>query len=176
MIVIYGPAGSGKSTQAELLASKLGRVALSVGQICREEFAEYTKDGSMVPVSELVKAVMRRVNEVGAEKVVLDGQPWDAADVTLMKKAGMIDAMEAVIVLDVSREECLKRLSQRGRSDDRMEVWNKKLTMFEQKICSFLTGVEAQKVPILHVDGSGDISGVGNLVESALRDLLPSLK
>lgn len=170
MIMIFGPAGAGKSTQAGLLAEKLGRRALSVGQICREEFHEYTKTAAMVPVPELVRAVMRRVNEIGEEKVVLDGQPWEVSDVSAMRESGMIDAIEVAVVLDVSREECLKRLADRGREDDKAENWNKKLAMYEQKIDTFLnaTGVE-----VVHVDGSGTISEVGNLVMSALRDHLP---
>ena len=167
MIMIFGPAGAGKSTQAGLLAEALGRTAMSVGQICREEFHEYTKTAAMVPVPELVKAIMRRVEKIGVDKVVLDGQPWEVSDVPAMKEAGMIDAIEIAVILDVPREECLKRLSQRGREDDNLANWNKKLDMYEQKIYTFL---EATGVKTVHVDGSGTISEVGNLVKSALRD------
>ncbi|MBR0403297.1 nucleoside monophosphate kinase [Candidatus Saccharibacteria bacterium] len=162
MIMIFGPAGAGKSTQAELLAEELGRKALSVGQICREEFVEYTRNGDMVPQGELAKAVMRRVKEVesGGHQVVLDGQPWGGDFVDDMKDAGMLQAIEIAIVLDVPKEECLRRLSARGRSDDREEVWNKKLNMFEQKIYTFLAGLEENGVVIKHVDGNGDINTV----------------
>ncbi len=169
MIMIFGPAGAGKSTQAKLLAEEIGGVALSVGQICREEFHEYTKTAAMVPVPELVKAVMRRVTAAGADKVVLDGQPWDASDVPAMREAGMIEAIAVAVVLEVPREECLKRLAARGREDDNLENWNKKLDMYEQKIYTFL---EATGVEVVRVDGSGTIVEVGNLVKSALRDRL----
>ncbi len=174
MIMIFGPAGSGKTTQGEMLAEKLGRKFLSVGQICREQFEEYTKDGSMVPVPALARAIMKEIHaaEADGSEVVLDGQPWGKDSIEVMNETGMMGAIEVAIVIDVPREECLKRLAMRGRSDDRMEVWNKKLNMFEQKIYSFLTGVEAAGVPILYVDGSGNINDVGNLVESALRGRL----
>ena len=169
MIMIFGPAGAGKSTQAKLLAEEIGGVALSVGQICREEFHEYTKTAAMVPVPELVGAVMRRVTAAGADKVVLDGQPWDVSDVPAMREAGMIEAIAVAVVLEVPREECLKRLAARGREDDNLENWNKKLDMYEQKIYTFL---EATGVEVVRVDGSGTIAEVGNLVKSALRDRL----
>lgn len=171
MIMIFGPAGAGKSTQAELLAEKLGRKALSVGQICREKFSEYTKSGDMVPQGELAKAVMEEVRAAEADgtRVVLDGQPWGGEFISDMKAAGMLQAIEAALVLDVPREECLKRLSSRGRSDDRGEVWNKKLDMYEQKIYTFLTGVEEQKIPVKHIDGIGSIEQV---IERLLKQLM----
>lgn len=165
MIMIFGPAGSGKTTQAELLAKKMGRVPLSVGGICREDFIEYTKNGDMVPIFELAAAVMRRVNAVGSEKVVLDGQPWEGEFVEVMNKSGMMAAIELAVVIDVPREECLKRLAARGRADDRQEVWNKKLNMFEQKIYTFLTGLESEDVLVKHVDGMGDIETISGRIE-----------
>lgn len=171
MIMIFGPAGSGKSTQAELLAKKLGRKALSVGQICREEFAEYTKNGDMVPQGELAKVVMRRVwGAIDDDfEVVLDGQPWEGDFISDMEKAGMLHAIEMVLVLDVPREECLRRLALRGRSDDREEVWHKKLDMFEQKIYTFLVGLEEQGVVVKYINGIGDIDQVSARCLMALK-------
>lgn len=166
MIMIFGPAGSGKTTQGEILAKKLGRKFLSVGQICREQFTEYTKDGSMVPVPELTDTVMAEVRaaEADGSKVVLDGQPWGDDSIEVMVKAGMMAAIEFAIVLDVPRAVSLGRLSLRGRSDDRTEVWNKKLDMFEQKIYTFLTGVESANVPVFHINGTGTIEEVSNRI------------
>ena len=166
MIMIFGPAGAGKSTQAELLARKLGRKALSVGQICREEFAAYTKNGDMVPQGELAKAVMRRVRAVEDDGygVVLDGQPWGGDFIADMKAAGMLAAIEVALVLDVPREECLRRLSSRGRADDWEEVWNKKLDMFEQKIYTFLAGLEKEGVAVKHIDGMGTVEEVSSRI------------
>lgn len=168
--MIFGPAGSGKSTQGELLAKRLSRKFLSVGQICREQFEEYTRDGSMVPVPVLAETVMKEIRaaEADGSKVVLDGQPWGEDSIEVMVKTGMMAAIEVALVLDVPREECLKRLGSRGRSDDREEVWNKKLDMFEQKIYTFLTGVEGQNVRVLHVDGVGSVEEVNERMAKAL--------
>ena len=171
MIMLFGPAGSGKTTQAELLAEKLGRTALSVGQICREQFTEYMKNGDMVPVPELAVAVMKEVRKVeaGGGKVVLDGQPWGTDSVPVMVETGMMGDIEVAVVLDVPREECLRRLGGRGRDDDREEVWAKKLDMFEQKIYSFLTGVEGKGVRVLHVDGTGGVDEVNLRIVEAVQ-------
>ncbi len=76
MIMIYGPAGSGKSTQGAILAEKINGKALSVGQICRDNFAEYTKTAAMVPEDELAIAVLKEVKE--AEDAVSSSFGWSA--------------------------------------------------------------------------------------------------
>lgn len=173
MITIYGPAGSGKSTQGELLAERLGRKALSVGQICREQFTEYTKNGDMVPEPELIRAVMKEVKAAEARNgagVVLDCQPWSEAATRMMKKIGMMQEIELALVLDVPRDECLRRLGARGRSDDRAEVWQKKLDMYEQKIYTFLAGLKEYGVPVEYVNGDDTIENVTrDLAALALR-------
>lgn len=166
MIMIYGPAGSGKSTQGELLASKIKGKALSVGQICREEFAEYTKTAAMVPEDELAKAVLKRVKKAEDDgfSVVLDGQPWsrDSEGSKILSKA-----TDGVIVIDVPREECLKRLSSRGRDDDKVSNWNKKLDMFETRMPEYEGMLKEQGTPVEHVDGVGSIEEVGERILSA---------
>jgi len=130
MIMIYGPAGSGKSTQGAILAEKVNGRALSVGQICRDNFAEYTKTAAMVPEDELAIAVLKEVKEAedAGYPVVLDGQPWSE-----MSGGSKIlsDKTNGVIIIDVPREESIKRLSSRGRDDDQLSNWNKKLDMYE---------------------------------------------
>lgn len=166
MIMIFGPAGAGKSTQAELLAAKMGRKALSVGQICREQFADYAKTGDMVPQSQLAKAVMSVVESVEAtgSAVVLDGQPWNGNFLADMQSAGMLQAIEIAFVLDVPRAECLARLAARGRSDDRTEVWHKKLDMYENQITTFLSGLQSRQILVTHIDGQGSVDKVNQRI------------
>lgn len=159
MIMIYGPAGSGKSTQGSILAEKISGKALSVGQICRDKFCEYTKTAAMVPEDELAIAVLAEVKkeEDAGFPVILDGQPW-----TKDSKGSEIlsDATNGVIVIDVPREESIKRLSSRGRDDDQLSNWNKKLDMFTERMPEYESLLKQKNVPVVHVDGTGTIEEV----------------
>lgn len=168
MIMIYGPAGSGKSTQGELLASKINGKALSVGQICREKFFEYTKTAAMVPEDELALAVLDEVSR--AEKVgfsvVLDGQPWSSES----KGSEILsNATNGVIIIDVPREESIKRLSLRGRDDDQLENWNKKLDMYAERMPEYEAMLNVKKVPVYHVDGVGSIEEVHDRISELYK-------
>ncbi len=168
MIMIYGPAGSGKSTQGTLLAEKISGKALSVGQICRDKFFEYTKTAAMVPEDELALAVLGEVKaaEDAGFAVILDGQPW-----TKDSKGSEIlsDATNGVIVIDVPREESIKRLSSRGRDDDQLENWNKKLDMYESRMPEYEALLASKNVPIYHVDGVGEIAEVAERIETLYK-------
>lgn len=159
MIAIYGPAGAGKSTQGQMLASKLGRKWLSAGEIIRNsgEFDDFTAKGAMIDERTLVRLIFDAV--VKAEKegkdVVFDGQPGSPEQISYWKDAGLLDRLECVIVLEVPEEESINRLSKRGRDDDNFEVWKRKFRHYEQKICSFLAPVKEAKIPIYHIDGMG---------------------
>ena len=156
MIMIYGPAGSGKSTQGELLASRIKGKALSVGQICREKFFEYTKTAEMVPEDELALAVLAEVSsfEKRGMPVILDGQPWSRES----KGSEILsNTTNGSIVIDVPREESIKRLSSRGRDDDQLSNWNKKLDMFEARMPEYEEMLREKNVPVYHVDGVGEI-------------------
>ncbi len=165
MIMIYGPAGSGKSTQGAILAEKINGKALSVGQICRDNFAEYTKTAAMVPEDELAIAVLKEVKEAedAGYPVVLDGQPWSE-----MSGGSKIlsDKTNGVIIIDVPREESIKRLSSRGRDDDQLSNWNKKLDMYESRMPKYEAMLMTKNVPVYHVDGVGTIDEVAERIET----------
>ncbi len=159
MIMIYGPAGSGKSTQGEILAKSLDGKALSVGQICREKFAEYTKTAAMVPEDQLALAVLDEVAAAENQglRVVLDGQPWS---VDSKGSEILSNKTNGAIVIDVPREESIKRLSSRGRDDDQLSNWNKKLDMYESRMPQYEAMLKDKNIPVYHVDGVGTIEEV----------------
>lgn len=168
MIMIYGPAGSGKSTQGSILAEKISGKALSVGQVCRDKFYEYTKTAAMVPEDELALAVLDEVKkaEDAGFAVILDGQPWSRDS-----KGSEILSNETngVIIIDVPREESISRLFARGRDDDELSNWNKKLDMYESRMPEYERMLIEKQVPIYHVDGMGTIDEVAERIEELYK-------
>ncbi|MDO4979079.1 MAG: nucleoside monophosphate kinase [Candidatus Saccharibacteria bacterium] len=168
MIVIFGPAGVGKSTQAQILADKLDRKWLSAGQIIRDsgKFNDFTSKAAMIDEKTLIELISGAVADVEREgkDVVFDGQPGSPEQVSYWVESGLMDKVECVLVLKAPEEVLIERLSGRGREDDDISNWKKKIDYFEQKIYSFLTEIESHGKQIFEIDGNGSIEEVSDRV------------
>ncbi len=119
-IVLLGPPGAGKGTQAELLAQELAVPHIAAGDLLRAEVQRggplgqeaqgYMDRGELVPHELVVRIVGARLAEVGRQGFILDGFPRDLAQAEALEQLVQV---ERVIHLVLSREEVIRRLSAR---------------------------------------------------------------
>lgn len=179
MIVLFGPAGSGKTTQGRLLAEKFGFRWLSVGQVLRDtgRFDKTLKEGGLVDDMEVIRLMNREIQKADLEgmDVILDGYPRDIEQANWMVQNNFFDKVDLAIVLDVPKEELWKRIEGRGRNDDTKEVVEKRFEVFEQNICSILPLMEAGNVKVLKVDGVGEFKEITDRLAGVLEENLTGL-
>ncbi len=183
-LVIMGPQGSGKGTQAARLATRLGVPAISTGDIFRAnvkggtELGKQAKTiidaGDLVP-DEITNAMVRdRLGQPdAAEGFILDGYPRNAAQVEALDGvlADLGAELDAVVELSASRDELLARLANRarieGRADDTEEVISKRLAIYEEQTAPLTRGY-ADRGLLVQVDGLGAVDEVTDRLVAAL--------
>ncbi len=117
-IVLLGPPGAGKGTQAKLIAGKTGLTHLSTGDILRDEVArgtalgrkakEYMDRGDLVPDQLIIDMIRGRIEN--ADGFILDGFPRTVAQAEALEK---ITPLDIAVNIDLSRDEVIRRLSAR---------------------------------------------------------------
>lgn len=178
-ILILGPQGSGKGTQSTLLAEQLEIPALSMGQLFRDEVAlgtELGKElqavinaGNLVSDELALKILGKRFKESDAQNgYILDGYPRNKAQ---YEAFDTLDTPTAVLIIDVPREESLKRLMSRaeieGRADDTPELIEKRLAIYEEQTQPVIDLYKTKGV-IHEIDGIGTVEEVQERIQQAL--------
>ncbi len=148
-VLLIGPPGSGKGTQGERLAQRLGLEHLAAGDLLRAEVdnatplgnqvAEMMRKGELVPDTVIISLLMPRVLAASeANGYLLDGFPRSVDQALEARKlAELADAgPDAVIYLDAPREELIRRILARaeieGRADDSLETVTHRLGVFDE--------------------------------------------
>lgn len=178
MIIIFGMAGSGKSTQGDRLAEKFGMRWLSVGQVLREtgKFDEILKNGKLVDDEVVIELMNKQIAKCEMEgfNVILDGYPRDDVQARYVAD-NMADKIEGAIILNVPEEELWKRIQLRGREDDTREVLKRRFEVFEQNIYTILELLKNKGVKVENVDGTGTMDEVEARLTEVVKKLIPSV-
>lgn len=169
LIVIIGPTGSGKTTQAAALAKLLGYEQFSSGQLLRDdnnpEIIKLLNEGALAPDQYIQDLVAKRLNSlIGAKGAVMDGFPRTMSDVhwleTDLGKLGY--ELGQVVLLRVDKEESIKRLTSRGRADDSRESVEHKWEIFQDAAAPIVSHYQDLGLLV-------SVSGVGTLTEVTKR-------
>jgi adenylate kinase len=184
-IILMGPPGAGKGTQAKVIAERLAIPAISTGDIFRKNVSEetdlgreakrYMDAGDYVP-DEITNAMVRdRVAEDDAvDGFLLDGYPRTLSQVeeldSMLEAVG--SSLDAVVVLTVDKEEVVARLVKRaqdeGRADDTEEVMRHRQDVYEEQTAPLIE-VYAERGLLVEVDGMGAVAEVTTRVFAALE-------
>jgi len=183
-LVLLGPPGAGKGTQAARLAEELGVPAISTGDIFRANIKggtelgrtaqEYTARGELVPDSVTNAMVRDRLAQPdAAQGFLLDGYPRNVAQVgeldQILADAGrsLDAALEITADADVVVGRLLKRAEIEGRADDTEPVIRRRLDVYAEQTAP-ISGVYAERGLLVRVDGIGEVDEVTRRLLDAL--------
>jgi adenylate kinase len=183
-LILMGPPGAGKGTQAKVIAERLGIPAISTGDIFRANVSQqtplgveakrYMDAGDYVP-DEITNAMVRsRIAEPDAAPgFLLDGYPRTVAQVEELDSmlAGSDHSIDAVVVLTVDQDEVVQRLLKRaeieGRADDTEDVIRRRQEIYTEQTAPLIE-VYAGRDLLIEVDGMGSVDEVSARVLAAL--------
>ena len=185
-LLIVGPPGAGKGTQAARLTDRYGIPAIATGDIFRENIRNQTPlgvevqaivaAGDYVPDSltnALVTARLEQPDALGG--FLLDGYPRTVDQIAYLDDllAGKGQALDAVIQLLADKEEVvtrlLKRAIEQGRADDNEEAIRHRLDVFARETAPLIP-VFRERGLLIEVDGLGEIDEVSARIAAALDE------
>ena len=169
-IVLLGPPGAGKGTQAEKLAEKLGIPQISTGELFRQNIGDGTKlgleakryldAGDLVPSDLTNQLVDDRLDEPDAANgFILDGYPRSVEQAKALHE--MLERrgtdIDAVVEFRVPQDELLQRLKGRGRADDTEDVILNRMKVYRDETAPLLEYYSSQ---LKTVDALGAVDEV----------------
>ncbi|HET9841334.1 MAG TPA: adenylate kinase [Nocardioides sp.] len=187
-LILMGPPGAGKGTQAKVIADHFGIPAISTGDIFRanvtqgtplgKKAQEYMDAGEYVPDEVTNLMVRARIDEPDAEPgFLLDGYPRTLSQVEELD--GMIrftgHRLDAVVVLTVDADEIVERLLQRasveGRADDTEDVVRRRQEVYAEQTEPLIEVYRGRGL-VHEIDGMGAVEEVTKRIFDAL-DAVP---
>ena len=174
VIVLIGPPGAGKGTQAQLLARKLAGVHLSSGEILRQnastEVLEEMREGELVREPEVDQILAQALADAPADAPwILDGfirLPQDEA--WLLDELGKLGRkIDHVILLEVPETESSDRTAKRGRVDDAGSSLQERWQEYRDTTLRVVDDLDRRGL-VAHVNGVGTVEEVAARINEAL--------
>jgi adenylate kinase len=189
LIVLLGPPGAGKGTQAVRLAAKCGVPQVSTGDMLRQAVAAETplgervqgimEAGDLVPDELMLEVVEERLSQPDcADGAILDGYPRTRGQAeTLDPLAGRVGlgGVGVVLNLEVPEDEVLRRISGRRkeggggeRADDRTDIAKERLRVYGEETAPLVDYYRKRGV-LRNIDGVGSVDEIAARIDAALQ-------
>jgi len=178
-LLIIGPQGAGKGTQAALLCRELGIPHVSTGDLFRANIGagtelgrraqQYMNAGELVPDSVTQDMVSDRLAQPDAAAgFLLDGFPRNIAQADWLSEllAERGTPIDAVIVLTAPDEVLTERMLARGRADDTPEAIRQRLSIYYSETQPL---VDYYQAAVKRIDGVGEVDTIHARIMAALR-------
>lgn len=185
-IVLLGPPGAGKGTQAAEVARRAGIPHISTGHMMRaaiqsgtpvgERAKGFVDAGRLVPDDVMIEVVRERLAQDDcAPGFLLDGYPRTVAQAGALKNLlteldlALTHVVELVVPNDVLLERLLERGAREGRSDDAAEVIAERLKVYEE-LTRPVSAFYAEAGSLVRIDGVGTIQEIQERLAAALEN------
>ena len=188
-IVLFGPPGAGKGTQAEFLIKNFGLIHISTGDLLRNEISQKTElgikakvlmdKGDLVP-DEVVEGMIKNqlTAHSDAKGFIFDGFPRTAAQAKVLDELlkGINSAVTAMVALEVEKQELISRILNRGKSSGRADDQNvstieNRVSVYNEKTAPLKNYYDAQK-KYYGIYGMGTIKEISGRINDTLTKLV----
>lgn len=183
-LLLLGPPGAGKGTQAQLLVERYGIPQISTGEMLRAAVAAETEvgvrakammeRGDLVPDEVVIGVAEERLAQDDAQRgFILDGFPRTGAQAEALDAllARLGTPLERCVAITLAEEEIVTRLLKRaeieGRSDDNAEAIRHRIGVYLEQTEPLIAHYEAQGI-VRPVNGAGPVDEVAKRIEEAL--------
>lgn len=177
MIALFGLAGSGKGTQGKALSELYGWRTFSIGELIRQsgKYNDTINEGRLISDDDVNAMMTSAIKKAEAEgfDVILDGYPRNdyQANYIMEHFRGKITGG---IIIEVPRDELLKRLALRGRADDKeRSSIERRFAVFDENMQKITDVFAAHNIPVEHVDGFGPVEAVTERLRPVFERLAP---
>ena len=187
LILIIGAPGSGKTTDAELIAANNSDIIkhYSTGDLLREEVASgsergkvidsFISKGNIVPIEIAIETIISAIKSTELDTIIIDGYPrsneqMNALDDYLAKEESI--ELVSVIEVDVSEETARDRVLGRSRgADDNNEVFNNRMKVYMDPLAD-IQAFYSQKGLLTKISGEASIEEVVSQMETFIKTKL----
>src|SRR5574344_356566 len=170
LFLIIGAPGSGKTTDAELIAKRHENIThYSTGDMLGNEMAKYVNAGNIVPIKIAIQTIVNAIKNAPTPTIIIDGYPRSLEQMSALdeylkneKELELISCIEVVVSEEVAKDRVLGR--NRG-DDDKVEVFNNRMSVYIEPLKAIQDFYESKNI-LKKIDGERTIEEIVNEMES----------